>query len=137
MILGDLGADVIKIEPPEGSASRRLGPFLDNIADPERSLQFYAYNRNKRSVVIDPRKHEDQALLVDLIRGADIVLESSPPGWLSGCGFNFEAMCALNPTLVHVVVSPFGVDGPAAGRVANDLTLSALGGQVGLLRSSR
>ena len=132
MILGDLGADVIKIEPPEGSASRRLGPFLDNIADPERSLQFYAYNRNKRSVVIDPRKHEDQALLVDLIRGADIVLESSPPGWLSGCGFNFEAMCALNPTLVHVVVSPFGVDGPAAGRVANDLTLSALGGQVGL-----
>ena len=132
MILGDLGADVIKIEPPGGSTSRHLGPFLDDVEGAERSLQYFAYNRNKRSIVLDPARAEDQRLLEDLIRGADFLLESSPPGTLSSYGLDFEALCRLNPTIVHVVVSPFGVDGPAADRIANDLTLSALGGQVGL-----
>lgn len=132
MILGDLGADVIKIEPPGGSASRRLGPLLNDAAEFDRSLQFFAYNRNKRSIVIDPGEEEDRRLLEDLIRGADIVLESSPPGGLGSYGLDFAALCTLNPTIVHVVVSPFGVDGPAADRVANDLTLSALGGQAAL-----
>ena len=132
MILGDLGADVIKIEPPGGSASRQMGPFINDAEDPERSLEFYAYNRNKRSLVIDPNLPGDRELLEILIRGADVVLESSPPASLGVLGFDFAALCALNPTIVHVVVSPFGVDGPAAYRVANDLTLSALGGQAGL-----
>lgn len=132
MILGDLGADVIKIEPPGGSASRHMGPFLSDAEAGENSLQFFAYNRNKRSIVLDPDTPADRQLLESLIRGADILLESSPPGALAGCGLDFEALCALNPTIVQVVVSPFGVDGPAADRIANDLTLSALGGQVGL-----
>jgi crotonobetainyl-CoA:carnitine CoA-transferase CaiB-like acyl-CoA transferase len=132
MILGDLGADVIKIEPPGGSGSRQMGPFLSDAENGENSLQFFAYNRNKRSIVLDPAASADIQVLEDLIRGADMVLESSPPGSLARYGLDFAALCALNPTIVHVVVSPFGVDGPAADRIANDLTLSALGGQVGL-----
>jgi len=132
MILGDLGADVIKIEPPGGSGSRQMGPFLSDAENGENSLQFFAYNRNKRSIVLDPVASADIQVLEDLIRGADMVLESSPPGSLARYGLDFAALCALNPTIVHVVVSPFGVDGPAADRIANDLTLSALGGQVGL-----
>lgn len=132
MILGDLGADVIKIEPPGGAGSRQLGPHLADAPTAESSLQYFAYNRNKRSIVLDPALDEDRTLLENLVRGADIVLESSPPGSLAAYGLDFTALCALNPTIVHVVVSPFGVDGPAADRVANDLTLSALGGQVSL-----
>ena len=74
----------------------------------------------------------DQGIGQERLRGADILLESSPPGGLSRHGLDFSALCALNPSIVQVVVSPFGVDGPAASRVANDLTLSALGGQAGL-----
>lgn len=131
MILADLGADVIKIEPPGGSAGRRTGPFLEGGDPAECSLRFFAYNRNKRSIELDFSDDADRAVLETLVAGADIILESYPPTD-AGFGLDHEYLRHLNPTIVHVVVSPFGVDGPAADRVANDLTLSALGGQAGL-----
>jgi len=132
MMLGDLGADVIKIEPPGGSASRRERPFLDAVEGAEKSLRFHAYNRNKRSVVLDLEASADRNILEVLIRGADFVFESLPDGMLVGQGIDFARLRQLNPTIVHVVVSAYGADGPAADRIANDLTLSAMGGQAGL-----
>ena len=132
MILGDLGADVIRVEPPGGSPARRAGPLLESAAGTEQSLQFFAFNRNKRSIVLDLTAAEDTETLLALVAGADFVLESAPPGELLGHGIDFETLRAANPHIVHVLLTPFGSDGPAADRVATDLTLSALGGQAAL-----
>jgi crotonobetainyl-CoA:carnitine CoA-transferase CaiB-like acyl-CoA transferase len=132
MILGDLGADVIKVEPPGGSAARREGPFLEGVTESEQSLRFFAYNRNKRSIVLDLELSADRQVFDSLVQGADFVLESAPGGLLAKYGIDFAMLRQLNPTIIDVVISPFGADGPAADRPANDLTLSALGGQAGL-----
>ena len=131
MILGDLGADVIKIEPPGGSAGRQTAPFLPDGDHAERSLRFFAFNRNKRSVVLDLQDAADRSVFDTLVAGCDIILTSFPNSE-PGFDIDHEDLLRLNPTIVHVVVSPFGMNGPAAHRVANDLTLSALGGQAGL-----
>jgi crotonobetainyl-CoA:carnitine CoA-transferase CaiB-like acyl-CoA transferase len=132
MMLGDLGADVIMIEPPGGTAARREGPFLDDVEGVNQSLRFYAYNRNKRSLVLDLENSNDRNILKVLVAGADFVLESSPGGLLARHGIDFDELRQLNPTIVHVLISPFGADGPAADRIANDLTLAAMGGQASL-----
>src|SRR5919205_907493 len=77
LTLAGLGADVIKIEPPGGSPTRRIGPFYEDKPDPERSLFFWLYNRGKRSVVLDFNQAKDRARLRELIAGADILLEST------------------------------------------------------------
>lgn len=134
MLLGDLGADVIRVEPPGGTAARRAGKLLpaDRSSDDLASLQFRAFNRNKRSIVLDLNLPADQADFEQLIRGADIVIESGPDGYAAIHGFGFEQLRALNPRVAHVFITPWGVDGPAANRLATDLTLSAMGGQAAL-----
>ena len=134
MILGDLGADVIKVEPPQGNAGRYQGPLIadDSVPASERSLQFAAYNRNKRSIVLDPTSVTDRGMLLAMAIGADFVLDSGPPGNLAAYGIGFDQLRGVNPHVVHVNISPYGVDGPAADRPANDLTQSALGGQAAL-----
>ena len=79
MMLGDLGADVVRIEPPGGSEARRVGPLLSEGPNAERSLSFAAYNRNKRSLVLDLEHEEGRGQLLALVRGADFVLDSGPP----------------------------------------------------------
>lgn len=132
MILGDLGADVIKVEPPGGCVGRREGPYLDGAPETERSLQFFAFNRNKRSIVLDLASQSERDTLLGLVAGADFVLESAPPGQLAQHGIDFDSLRAANARIVHVLITPYGSDGPAAGRVASDLTLSAMGGQAAL-----
>jgi|TARA_Y100000310_G_scaffold321212_1_gene378554 crotonobetainyl-CoA:carnitine CoA-transferase CaiB-like acyl-CoA transferase len=132
MILGDLGADVIKVEPPGGCAGRLQGPFLPEAPQLEASLQFAAYNRNKRSILLDLASASDSDTFNDLVRSADFVLESAPPGELKRNGIGFEELRRINDRIVHVMIMPYGVDGPAAGRIANDLTISAMGGQAAL-----
>ena len=102
MILGDLGADVIRVEPPGGSGARRSGPMLDDGPAAERSLQFRAYNRNKRSIVLDFETDEDRATFRDLVAGADFVLESAPPSQLDTAGFDFDDLRRANPRIVVV-----------------------------------
>ena len=99
MILGDLGAQVIKIELPEGASSRRTAPFYkgSHEASDLSSLQFIAYNRNKRSITIDPNSDEDRSDLDELIRRADIIFESAPNGILAALNFDFARVAALNP----------------------------------------
>lgn len=132
MILGDLGADVIKVEPPGGSSARTRGPLLEGAPEAERSLQFLAFNRNKRSIVLDLVKRADRDTLLQLVGSADILIESLPDSYLLKHGITFEELCATNPHLVQVQISPFGADGPAANWPANDLTIAALGGPVAL-----
>jgi len=131
MILGDLGADIIKVEPAGGSTARNAGPFLDDSDPLDRSLQFQAFNRNKRSILLDLGHLPDRETFFALVESADFVLESAPPG-LAGYDIDFETLRDINPKIVHVQITPYGSDGPAADRVASDLTLSAMGGQAAL-----
>jgi len=132
MMLGDLGADVVRVEPPGGSAARRVGPFLSDAAPTERSLSFAAYDRNKRSIELDLDRPADRLSFIELVRGADFVLDSGPPSLLDEAGFDFERLREINPEIVHVRTTPFGSDGPMADQPAADLTIAALGGPVGL-----
>ena len=132
MVLADLGSDVIRIEPPGGSPARRKGPLLADGPESERSLQFFAYNRNKRSMVLDLGAPAGRDELLQLVAGCDFVLESSPDGLLEQNGLSFDDLRAAQPRLVHTRISAFGVEGPSAGRAASDLTIAAMGGCVSL-----
>jgi crotonobetainyl-CoA:carnitine CoA-transferase CaiB-like acyl-CoA transferase len=131
-ILGALGADVIAIEPPGGSSARAVAPFVGDVPGPERSLHWWAYARNKRSVVLDLGGERDRARLLDLVRGADFLLESAPPGELSRRELGYERLAAVNPALVYVSITPFGPDGQKAQWAATDLVVQASAGAMKL-----
>jgi crotonobetainyl-CoA:carnitine CoA-transferase CaiB-like acyl-CoA transferase len=132
-VLADLGAEVIKVEPPGGCAARFTPPFEQGREDdPEGSLFWRAYGLGKRSVVLDPERPADLERLLDLARGADIFVESSLPGEMAARGLGFDALHALNPSLLYVSVSPFGQTGPEATSPATELTIAAAGGLVNL-----
>ena len=118
-----LGASVVKIEPPEGSPGRYLGPFYGGAADPERSLYFWGYNRGKRSVVLDPSSPDGRSRLDGLLSGADVLIDATPVG-------SVAVDLAQYPALVHARLTPFGEDGPWAGFATSDLVSLALGGVV-------
>ena len=132
MVLGDLGADVIKVEPPGGSSARQAVPLAADNPDGMQSLQFLAFNRNKRSICLDPGSDADREALAELVRRTTFLIDSAPGSLLDDFGLDVEALQALNPRLVHVRVSAFGADGPHANYVANDLVIAAMGGPVSL-----
>ena len=132
MVLGDLGADVIKVEPPSGSPSRAMGPFLDDAPEMERSLQYFAFNRNKRGISLDLEAEAGRKTLFSLVGKADFIVESARPGEMAGRGLGFEAMRQANSRIVYVAITPFGQDGPRADFPASDLTLAAMGGPMSL-----
>ena len=128
-ILGDLGADVVAIEPPAGNPARRVGPFAGDLAgDPEASLTWAAYARNKRSAVIDIETAEGQEQLKELVRGADFFIQSFDPGYLTKLGLGYEVLAEINPELIYVSISPFGQTGPKANYAATDLVVMAASG---------
>ena len=133
MLLGDLGADVIRVEPPGGTPSRRTQPLADGESGDLASLSFRAFNRNKRSIVLDvDGTPADRDVLKQLIASADFLFESSPPSMLEGFGITAAEVRTANPHIVHVRISPFGIDGPRAGDHGNDLVVAALGGPMSL-----
>ena len=127
-ILGDLGADVIKVEPPGGSPARRLGPFYQDQPHPDRSLYWWAYNRNKRSITLDVYTSEGQAILHRLVSKAHFFIESDTPGALTKHKLGYADLAAVNPALVYVSISPFGQDGPKASYADSDLIILAASG---------
>lgn len=127
-ILGDLGADVLKVEPPGGSPARRLAPFFQDDPHLDGSLVWWAYNRNKRSITLDYRQPEGQALLRRLVETAHFLVESEDPGELANFGLDYAELAALNPALVYVSITPFGQDGPKAYYAESDLILLAASG---------
>ena len=129
-LLADMGADVIKIEPPGGDGARNVGPFVDNRPHSDRSLFFWFYNLNKRSMTLDLRHPEGAALLRRLAEGADVVIESFKPGEMARMGLGWEVLHALNPALVLCSIAPFGQSGPYSGYAADDSVLTALSGML-------
>lgn len=127
-ILGDLGAEVILVEPPGGSPARRMGPFAGDAEDPEKSLWFWSHNRGKNSLVADIETDEGRQRIRDLAAGANFLIESYPPGYLDSLGLGYETLRVLNPRLVMVSITPFGQTGPRAGWAASDLTVWASAG---------
>jgi crotonobetainyl-CoA:carnitine CoA-transferase CaiB-like acyl-CoA transferase len=128
LLLAGLGCEVIKIEPPEGNATRRIGPFLNDEPGIEQSLFFWNYNRNKKSVVLDLGQPADKEHLIRLLEGADILLDSSCGALNTALGLERAALNARFPQLVAARMTPFGDDGPWADFKASDLIHLALGG---------
>jgi len=124
-ILGDLGADVIKIEPPGGSPTRRIGPFYRDIPDPQKSLFWFAYNTNKRGITLDIETSDGQQIFKKLAQATDFVIESFPPGFLDGLGIGYHSLSQLNPEIIVTSITPFGQTGPKAHYKASELTLCA------------
>ena len=127
-MLGDLGADVIVVEPPGGHVSRTYGPFADDVDDPERSLWWWNYNTSKRGVVLDLTTADGAAQFRRLVTDADIVLEGEMPGALAALGLDHPELRAADERLIWVSVTAFGREGTRAHEPATDLTLLAGGG---------
>jgi len=130
MTLGDLGADVIKVEPPDGDATRGWGPpWVGDETDGTRTAAYYlAVNRNKRSIRLDLRRPEGVALLGRLIEGADVLVENFRAGSFERLGFGDEALRTLNPRLVHLAIGGYGAASPDAARPGYDFVIQAESG---------
>jgi crotonobetainyl-CoA:carnitine CoA-transferase CaiB-like acyl-CoA transferase len=125
-ILADLGAEVVKVEPPTGDPGRLVGLSADPDApDPEGGLSWWHENRGKQSVVLDLADDADRARLLDLAGGADALVESFPTGWMEDHGLGLDVLHGRNPHLVVTSISAFGRTGPYAGWSATDLTVAA------------
>ncbi len=132
-VLADLGADVIKVEPPGGDPGRKRGLFADQARPvPEENLSWWFENRGKSSVVLDLELETDKDRLLQLVDGADILIESYEPGWLEQRGLGVDVLLARNPHLVVTSITPFGRTGPYANWSATDLTVAASTGEMWL-----
>ena len=129
-LLGDLGADVIKIEKPGGDPARNIGPFYHDEVDPEKSLFWFAHNTSKRGITLGIEEAEGQETFKKLVKGADIVIESFPPGYLDKLGLGYSALEKVNPALIMVSITPFGQTGPYRDYKAPDIVAWATGGKM-------
>ncbi len=127
-LLADLGAEVVKVEPPSGDRLRALGPFPADKPDPEAGGLHLALNAGKRSLVLDLESREGRERLRALAARADILLESAGPGVMEGRGLAPDRLLEANPQLVYASHSPFGLSGPYAGRVTSEIVDWAMGG---------
>ena len=126
--LADMGADVLKIESPEGDDTRRWGPpFIDREGD-RSAAYFHACNRGKASVVVDFRSPEGQARIRDLVRDADVLIENFKVGGLAKYGLDYDSLRAVNPGLIYCSVTGFGQDGPYAHRAGYDYIIQGMSG---------
>ena len=131
MVLGDLGATVIKVEPPDGDPTRGWGPpWVEPLHHPsERVAAYYlSVNRNKRSLRLDLRTPEGRDVLADLLRTGDVVIENHRVGGFAKLGFPDERLRELNPALVHLAISGYGPTGPAAAKPGYDFVIQAAAG---------
>jgi crotonobetainyl-CoA:carnitine CoA-transferase CaiB-like acyl-CoA transferase len=130
MLLADLGADVVKVEPPEGDATRFWGPpWVGSEEAGTRTAAYYlAINRNKRSIRLDLKRDAGREVLRRLLRTSDVLVENFRVGRLARLGFGDGVLNDLNPALVHLAVSGFGADGPDAAKPGYDFIVQAASG---------
>ncbi|MDP8905043.1 MAG: CoA transferase, partial [Chloroflexota bacterium] len=128
MVLADLGADVIKVEPPEGDATRGYGPPWVGEGEQRIAAYFLSVNRNKRSLRLDVRQPRGREVLGRLLARSDALVENFRPGGLARLGFDEPTLGRLNPHLVHLAISGFGPAGPDAARPGYDFIAQAAGG---------
>ena len=131
-IFGDLGADVIKVEPPGGHPSRRQAPFLKNGNGCLQSLYWLAYNTNKRGITLNLENDKGRELFYRLAVESDFILESFPPDARAEPGFGYDDLSRQNPGLILVSISPFGREGPYKDLQGSDLEIMALSGAMSL-----
>jgi len=132
LLLANLGADVILIEPPAGDPMRGEGPFEDAQPDPEHSLSFAAYHTNKSGIALDLENDEGREALRELVRCADVLIEDKPVGYLDRLGLGYLALQRINPRLVMTSISGFGQSGPYASFKAPNIVAFAMGGLMNL-----
>jgi crotonobetainyl-CoA:carnitine CoA-transferase CaiB-like acyl-CoA transferase len=130
MLLADLGADVVKVEPPEGDATRGWGPpwVGDEAAGTRTAAYFLAVNRNKRSLRLDLRAPGGREVLERLLARGDVLVENFRAGGFERLGFSEAALAALNPNLVHLAIGGYGIGGPDAAKPGYDFIIQATGG---------
>ena len=138
MLLGDLGADVIKVEPPEGDGTRGWGPpWVGSEAEGTRTAAYYlAVNRNKRSIRLDLKTPAGAEVLRRLLTRGDILVENFRTGGFARLGFDDDELRRLNPALVHLAISGYGPDGPAADRPGYDFVIQASSGLMSITGAS-
>ena len=129
-LMADLGADVIKIEPPGGENTRSVGPFLNDVPHRERSLSFWHYNTSKRGITLSLDNADGQRLFRRLAATADVLLESYSPGYMEARGLGYQHLGPLNPRLIMCSLTPFGQTGPWRDYQTSDLLHLAAGGQM-------
>ncbi|MBZ2175189.1 CoA transferase [Schnuerera sp. xch1] len=124
MVLGDLGADIIKIEMPiKGDDARHFGPYIS-----DESAYFISLNRNKRSMTLNLKVEKGKELFLEMIRNVDVIVENYRPGTMEKLGIGYEALKKINPKLVYAAVSGYGHTGPYSKRAAYDAVVQAMGG---------
>ena len=128
LLLAQQGAEVVKLEPPEGSPTRRVGPFAKGRESPDTSLNFWFYNSNKKSVAADLAAPGGRAALAGLLADADIFVTTLQPAALKAAGLDLAALCEAYPRLIVLSVTAFGLTGPWADYKSSDLVALAAGG---------
>ena len=127
-ILADLGADVIKIERPGGDPSRRIGGFWGGAPDPEKSLYWFAYNSNKKGITLDLETTEGREIFKKLVKTADFVIESFPPGYLDKLGIGYEYFTKIYPKLIWASITPFGPEETYRNFKDSDIVVMGMSG---------
>jgi len=127
-LLAELGAEVIKVEPPGGDQGRNCGPFYHDVPEKNRSLFFLAYNTNKKGITLNIETLDGQAIFKKLVKTADFVIESFDPGYLDKLGLGYSRLQEINPRLIMVSVTPFGQTGPRKNWKGSDLVETAMSG---------
>lgn len=131
-ILGDFGAEVIKIERPGGDPVRNIGPFYKDKVDPEKSLQWFYLNLNKKSITLNIETADGREIFKEVVKTADFVIESFKPGYLANLGLGYENLEKINPGIIMTSISPYGQNGPYKDFEHCDLTTWAMGGMMNL-----
>lgn len=129
-ILGDLGADVIKIERPGGDAARCIGPFYKDEPDPQKSLFWFALNTSKRGITLNLESADGRDIFKSLVKTADFVIESYAPGYLASLGLGYADLDAIKPGIIMVSITPFGQTGPYRDWKGADIVAWAMSGEM-------
>src|SRR4051812_38678106 len=127
-LMADLGADVIRVEPPAGDVGRQLPPFYEGKPGPERSLFYWHFNTNKRGVTLNLDTNGGRELLRELAKNADVLIETFQPGYLASIGLGYADLEKMNPGIIVTSITPFGQAGPFKDYVGEELIGQASGG---------
>jgi len=131
-IMAAMGAEVIRIEPPGGCAMRQKPPFYRDTPDIEGSLAWWALAAGKRGITLNIETPRGRALLLDLVKSADFLVESFRPGYLDALGLGYEALRSINPSLIFISITPYGQSGPHSQWAAADLNIQGMGTHMAL-----
>jgi len=129
-ILGDMGADVIKIEKPGGDTARSIGPFYHDQVHPERSLFWFAMNTSKRGITLDIETTDGREIFKKMVKSADFIIESFQPGYLDKLGLGYSVLEKINPCIILVSITGFGQTGPYKDWKISDIVAWAMGGEM-------